>query len=105
MVGGTTADEAQATYMFQAWITCVDMDWGSIINESNRRNKLACLLEMFQREPCCRFWLFLRQMRMAQISGHRDLELGGFCASLDEESFLESEDFLTLSQFSSAISI
>lgn len=61
--------------MYHTWIRCVDLDWGSPEYESNRRKRLACLLDDYQRQSCARFWLFLKQMRLGQRVGDRGVEL------------------------------
>lgn len=81
--------------MFQTWIICVDIEWGSPEYESIRPNKLASLLEEYQGGPCCRFWLFLKYMRKSQIIGNRNLKLRQVFALLDKEMCWESEDILT----------
>ncbi|PTB44947.1 hypothetical protein M441DRAFT_302523 [Trichoderma asperellum CBS 433.97] len=94
-LGGMAEDLAKVDSMFQTWIICVDMEWSSPTYESSRPNKLASLLEEYQGGPCCRFWLFLRHMRLSQIIGNRKLELGQVFSLLDKESCWESEDILT----------
>lgn len=108
MVGGTAAaygeDKAMAKIMYHIWIRCVDLDWGSPEYESSRRENLACLLDGYQQQSCARFWLFLKQMRLAQIVGDRDLELGQVIIELsDENSSRGSEDMLAYGQFTSTI--
>ncbi|KAL6900164.1 hypothetical protein GGI43DRAFT_59956 [Trichoderma evansii] len=88
-------DKAMSNTMYKIWIRCVDLDWGSPGYESSRRDKLACLLDGYQQQSCARFWLFLKQMRLAQIIGDRSLELEQVNTALsDEKSAQGSEDML-----------
>lgn len=108
MVGGTAAtydeDKAMSNTMYKVWIRCVDLDWGSAEYESSRRDRLACLLDGYQQQSCARFWLFLKQMRMAQIVWDRGLKLEQvFAALFDEESSFGPEDVLVYGQFTCTV--
>lgn len=92
-------DMAMANTMLQIWIRCVDLDWGSPEYESIRRNKLACLLDGYQRQSCPRYWMFLKRMRVAQTTTSRGLELIQDISLFDEEACRGSEDMLAYGQF------
>ncbi|KAK0764426.1 hypothetical protein N5P37_003827 [Trichoderma harzianum] len=94
-LGGTVAtfdeDMAIANTMLQIWIRCVDLDWESPEYESIRRNKLACLLDGYQRQSCSRFWMFLKWMRLAQKWGLKSIQI---IAPFFGEACRGSEDML-----------
>lgn len=92
-------DMAMANTMLQIWIRCVDLDWDSPEYESIRSAKLACLLDGYQQQSCCTFWMFLKRMRLAQIMADRGLELIQNAAFFDKQACQGSEDMLAYGQF------
>lgn len=84
-------DMAIANTMLQIWTRCVDLDWESPEYESIRRNKLACLLDGYQRQSCSRFWMFLKWMRLAQTWGLKSIQT---IAPFFGEACRGSEDML-----------
>ncbi|KAK4060513.1 uncharacterized protein Triagg1_10740 [Trichoderma aggressivum f. europaeum] len=94
-LGGTVAaleeDMAMTRTMLQIWTRCVDLDWGCPGYESIRRTKLAFLLDGYQRQPCCRFWMFLKWMRLAQQWGLESIQV---MATFFEQACRGPEDML-----------
>ncbi|KAL5084191.1 hypothetical protein Trisim1_012265 [Trichoderma cf. simile WF8] len=94
-LGGTMAtfdeDMAISNTMLQIWTRCVDLDWESPEYESIRRNKLASLLDGYQRQSCSRFWMFLKWMRLAQKWGLKSIQT---IEPFFEEACRGSEDML-----------
>lgn len=103
MVGGTRAtvdeDMKMATTMFKIWAKWVDLDWGSPEYESIRRNKLSRLLYGYQQQPCARFWVFLKRMRLAQRTPSRGLELIRDTTLLGNLKYAGPEDMFAFGQF------
>lgn len=94
-------DMAMAITMFRTWIRCVDLDWDSPEYESIRGNRLACLLDDYQQQSCCRFWIFLKRMRLAQTmaSVAFGIELVEDIEFFDKKAYRGSEDMLAYGQF------
>ncbi|KAL7926375.1 hypothetical protein ACQKWADRAFT_138928 [Trichoderma austrokoningii] len=94
-LGGTmatsTEDMAMSKTMLKIWIRCVDLDWSSPEYESLCRNKLACLLDGYQRQSCSRFWMFLKRMRLAKKWGLESIQV---IEPFFEQACLGSEDML-----------
>lgn len=70
-LGGTMEtydiDRNMSMVMFAIWAMCVDLDWESPDYGNLRSNKLDWLLDrFFRQQPCVRFWMFLKRMRLAQ---------------------------------------
>ncbi|KAL7793030.1 hypothetical protein V8C37DRAFT_379064 [Trichoderma ceciliae] len=69
-LGGTTEtlneDMKVSHVMLHVWARNVDLGWGTPEYESIRRKRLNILLDGYQqRQPCVRFWMFLKRIRVA----------------------------------------
>ena len=83
--------------MSEFWTRCVDLDWDTAEYEHLRSVKLGWLLDGYQRQPCAKFWMFLKKMRLAlhcQTSLSRDMETIKVEAIL-EGGYRGPEDMLT----------